>query len=255
MNFLKKKVFIIPVAIIIYISLFFISSKLGGAITLIGGFGVLFYLFKKNDKFKSKHILLKGISTGLIAIFTLFIGFGGLIYDPKEAKEIQLAQEKLKAEKQVEEDKAKEKETRAKEEKAKEDKENEEKAKKALEESAKIAENTKKEKEAEEAKKNIESQSTKDTEKTTSTDNSNSNVSKSNNSNTANTSNSSFGNSSAKDVTTNEPAKDNKIVYWVSKGKSYHCRSNCVALSRSKNILSGPASSCPKTDPCNDCIK
>lgn len=244
MNFLKKKAFIIPVAMIIYIALFFISSKLGGSVTLIGGFGALFYLFKKNDKFKSKHILLKVISTGLIAIFTLYVGFMGLVYDPKEAKEIQLASEKLKEEKQAQENKIAE-ENKIKEEKAKQDKENEEKAKKALEESARIAENTKKEKEAEEAKKNAESQTTNNVEKPT------------NNSNnaTSNSSSSSYGTSSAKDVTTNEPAPDNTTVYWASGGKSYHSRSNCVSLARSKNIQSGPASSCPKHDPCNNCIR
>jgi hypothetical protein len=56
-------------------------------------------------------------------------------------------------------------------------------------------------------------------------------------------------------VTTNEPAQGNRTVYWTSGGKSYHYDKNCRTLSKSKNILEGPASSCPKTDPCNICVK
>jgi len=56
-------------------------------------------------------------------------------------------------------------------------------------------------------------------------------------------------------TTTNEPAQGDKIVYWTSGGKSYHYSKNCRTLSRSKNILEGPASECPKTDPCDVCAK
>lgn len=73
------------------------------------------------------------------------------------------------------------------------------------------------------------------------------------NNNSASTS-SSFGNAS-KDVTTNESAPSGKTVYWTSSGKSYHYNRNCPTLSRSKNILSGDASTCPKKDPCDVCAK
>ena len=50
------------------------------------------------------------------------------------------------------------------------------------------------------------------------------------------------------------PTND-RIVYWTSSGKSYHYTKSCSTLSRSKNILEGPLSSCPKTDPCDKCVK
>lgn len=56
-------------------------------------------------------------------------------------------------------------------------------------------------------------------------------------------------------TTTNEPAQGNRTVYWVSNGKSYHYDKNCKTLARSNNIQQGPASSCPKTDPCDVCVK
>jgi beta-lactamase superfamily II metal-dependent hydrolase len=56
-------------------------------------------------------------------------------------------------------------------------------------------------------------------------------------------------------TTTNEPAQGDRIVYWTSGGKSYHYDKNCPTLKKSKNILSGKASECPKTDPCDKCAK
>ncbi len=61
--------------------------------------------------------------------------------------------------------------------------------------------------------------------------------------------------SSSGSVTTNEPAASERTVYWVPNGKSYHYDRNCRTLSRSKTILEGYASECPKTDPCNVCVK
>lgn len=59
----------------------------------------------------------------------------------------------------------------------------------------------------------------------------------------------------SKDATTNESIPANRTVYWTSGGKSYHYNKNCPTLSRSKNILSGDASTCPKNDPCDICVK
>lgn len=56
-------------------------------------------------------------------------------------------------------------------------------------------------------------------------------------------------------TTTNEPVQGNRTVYWTSGGKSYHYDRNCRTLARSKSVLEGPASSCPKTDPCDVCAK
>ncbi|MBW6409376.1 ComEC/Rec2 family competence protein [Clostridium weizhouense] len=57
------------------------------------------------------------------------------------------------------------------------------------------------------------------------------------------------------DLTTNEPVQEEKIVYWTKGGKSYHYDKNCKSLAKSKEVLEGFASSCPKTDPCNNCVK
>ncbi|WP_243129667.1 ComEC/Rec2 family competence protein [Clostridium sp. HBUAS56017] len=81
-----------------------------------------------------------------------------------------------------------------------------------------------------------------------------SNDSKSNE-NTNNNNNNNFNNFSNDSTTTNEPAQGNRTVYWTPNGKSYHYSKNCPTLKRSKKILEGPASSCPKKDPCNDCVK
>ncbi len=55
---------------------------------------------------------------------------------------------------------------------------------------------------------------------------------------------------------TKEPpnvTNNNRTVYWTPNGKSYHYTDKCSTLSRSKTILSGPLSSCPKSDPCDRC--
>lgn len=46
-----------------------------------------------------------------------------------------------------------------------------------------------------------------------------------------------------------------RTVYWVPDGKSYHYSRNCSTLSRSKTILSGTLSQCPKSDPCDRCVR
>jgi competence protein ComEC len=58
---------------------------------------------------------------------------------------------------------------------------------------------------------------------------------------------------SAPDITTPTPVAD-MIVYWTPGGKSYHYTDKCSTLSRSKTILSGPLSDCPKDDPCDRCV-
>lgn len=57
------------------------------------------------------------------------------------------------------------------------------------------------------------------------------------------------------DVTTNDPAPTGRTVYWTPGGKSYHYNRNCPTLKRSKTVLSGTSSECPKNDPCNVCVK
>jgi len=77
----------------------------------------------------------------------------------------------------------------------------------------------------------------------------------SNSSSSSGTSTSSGTSSGSSGTTTYEPAQGTRTVYWTSGGKSYHYDRNCRTLANSKNVLQGPASSCPKTDPCNVCVK
>jgi len=50
-------------------------------------------------------------------------------------------------------------------------------------------------------------------------------------------------------------ATGDRIVYWTPGGKSYHYTKDCSTLSRSKTILSGKLSECPKSDPCDICTR
>ena len=78
-------------------------------------------------------------------------------------------------------------------------------------------------------------------------------VSTNSSSNSGSSSNSSV--KSTNGVTTNEPAPQGRTVYWTPKGKSYHYTKSCPTLARSKTINEGNSSACPKTDPCDKCVK
>lgn len=106
-NLLKKKVFIIPVAIILYLIVFTIAPKLIGAVTLIAGIGGSIYLYTKNEKFKLRSKGIK-ILTGIAIFFGVFIfGIGGLAYDSKGAEQKKLATEQVKVEQQAKEEQTK----------------------------------------------------------------------------------------------------------------------------------------------------
>jgi competence protein ComEC len=55
-------------------------------------------------------------------------------------------------------------------------------------------------------------------------------------------------------ATSPDSTNDDRIVYWTPNGKSYHYTDKCSTLSRSKKILNGPLSQCPKSDPCDKCV-
>ena len=110
----------------------------------------------------------------------------------------------------------------------------------------------KKEKQAkiaqEESKKSEENSKNKAVENSNSTsDNNSKNTNKSSGdpSNLANSSGDS----------TPKTAGSGEIVYWTSGGKSYHKRSNCTTLKRSKKIYSGTQAESGKSDPCNVCCR
>ena len=83
----------------------------------------------------------------------------------------------------------------------------------------------------------------------------NANLEANNSSNNTSSSSNKDSSTTSNSTTTYEPAQGTRTVYWTSGGKSYHYDKNCRTLARSKNILEGSASSCPKTDPCNVCVK
>lgn len=47
--------------------------------------------------------------------------------------------------------------------------------------------------------------------------------------------------------------KQPEIIYWTEKGKHYHTDKNCIALSRSKDVLEGSVDSCSKDTLCEIC--
>jgi beta-lactamase superfamily II metal-dependent hydrolase len=52
---------------------------------------------------------------------------------------------------------------------------------------------------------------------------------------------------------TNNSTQESRTVYWVPNGKVYHSTKDCPTLKRSKNILEGKLSDCPKKSPCGKC--
>ncbi len=95
----------------------------------------------------------------------------------------------------------------------------------------------------------------KSTKSNTTKSNTASSIPKSTSKNSSSNNNTKSSSTNKKEVTTCEPAKGDRIVYWVQNGKSYHYNKNCRSLAKSKTIIEGPASKCPKTDPCNNCVR
>lgn len=60
--------------------------------------------------------------------------------------------------------------------------------------------------------------------------------------------------SKSKGTSSVKKTSSSRIVFWTTNGKSYHYSRNCKTLKRSKKILQGPLSKCPKKDPCNICV-
>lgn len=261
MNLLKRKIVYIPLSIILLLILMVTLPKLAGLIMVLATSGAGIYLYKKSNKFNQFNKGLKAlITTGLV--FTFILGIGFINYDPQVTEHKKLVAEKSKIEEELNEKSKKEEEERIAKEET--DKKLEEK-KKQLEEDRIAKEESDKKLEEEQAKKDMEEKviaeaeeqkrveeikKAEENKKKAEAENAKAVASQANKGN--NTSNNS---STGGEVTTNEPAKGDGIVYWVSGGKSYHSRENCRSLARSKNILSGPASKCPKTDPCNNCIR
>lgn len=94
MNFLKKKSFYIPAGIISYLILFATLTKLAGVLTMIGVVGIAVYLFTKSEKFKSKGKGFKTLTTVGLAFMFLFLGVGGVAYNPELAEQQKIATQK-----------------------------------------------------------------------------------------------------------------------------------------------------------------
>ncbi|WP_326513722.1 DUF4236 domain-containing protein [Clostridium intestinale] len=70
---------LIILAVLIYILLLVSFPKVFGALTLLGGLGLFYYLFAKSSTFKGKHILIKIFTSVLLFGFMFFFGLGGLL--------------------------------------------------------------------------------------------------------------------------------------------------------------------------------
>lgn len=47
--------------------------------------------------------------------------------------------------------------------------------------------------------------------------------------------------------------ENSSIIYWTEKGANYHTDKNCVSLLRSKSVIEGKLSDCPKSNLCEHC--
>lgn len=84
---MKKKIFIPILAVLIYFIICGFAPKLAGAIALIGGIGGAYYLYAKNENFKSKNKFIKILTGIALTCFVLIFAVGGLSYDPNRVKE------------------------------------------------------------------------------------------------------------------------------------------------------------------------
>lgn len=70
---------LIILAVLIYLLLLVSFPKVLGALTVLGGLGLFYYLFAKSSTFKGKHILIKIFTSVLLFGFMFFFGLGGLL--------------------------------------------------------------------------------------------------------------------------------------------------------------------------------
>lgn len=235
MNLLKKKVFYIPVAIILFLMLYSTSPQAAGAIATIGSLGWTGYLYIKSEKFKARGKVFKTITTIGLFLFFITFGIGGLTYDPIKAEQSRLATEKVNSEQNLakgqDEQKAKEEQKVKEQQKAKE-----EQAKKEAEEQAKVEADAKKKVEEEQKQKEI---------------------AQANASNVVNnsTSSSNSSNSGAVSKPTPQPSNtDNQTitVYTTNTGHKYH-RDGCRYLRKSKIPISLDDAKASGLGPCSVC--
>lgn len=196
-------------------------SLLGGAASLVM---LVISLAKKDFKFKPKQILI--VWGGCIVVFAISFIIFGITYKPtNSANEVK-------------------NETTASVQKEDDSKKSEEKIEDKTEDEKETANDSQ-----------LSTQKTEQTQEGKNTGVTNISGNSESNSNGQNNPNKNSSTSSSNGTTTNEPAQGNRTVYWTSGGKSYHYNPNCSTLKKSKNVLNGPASSCPKTDPCDICAK
>ncbi|SHJ11008.1 hypothetical protein SAMN02745163_01325 [Clostridium cavendishii DSM 21758] len=152
-NLLKKKVFIIPAVIILYIILVTNAPKLASVLAFGLGAVAIYYFYFKSSKFKSRNIVVK-ITTGIAIFFgMLFFGIRPMSSETHQSNDQKVAADKVNVEQQKKEKKLAEEEQTKKLEEEKAKKETEERAKVKAEENKKKAEEEALKAQQEEAKK------------------------------------------------------------------------------------------------------
>lgn len=242
LNWPKSKGGKIFLGVIIYFILIIGFTRVAGVVTIAGSIALGVYLFTKNESFKQKNKAIKGLVSIGLAFFIL-IGAVFTSITRENIEKTKVASEKTQIEQQDKQKASEEQAKKAEEEKAKQ--QAEEQAKKDAEENAKkqAAEEAEAKKKAEEeaAKRAEEEKARAIAEKNNSVQAESTVITPANN--TANV---------VSNVSVN--SNDSRTVYWVPKGKSYHYNKGCPTLARSKTILEGPLSECPKSDPCDKCV-
>lgn len=91
----------ILLALSLYIFSFALFPKVMGALTLIAGLGLLYYLFARSLAFKNRHILIKIFTSIFIVFFTIIFGLGGLFFDASGTTNNKVVQNSTKVDDKV----------------------------------------------------------------------------------------------------------------------------------------------------------
>lgn len=99
LNLPKSKGVKIFLGVIIYFTLIVEFIRVEGAVTIVGSIALGVYLFTKNESFKQKNKIIKGIASIGLAFFIL-IGAVFTSMTPESIEQAKIASEKAKIEQQ-----------------------------------------------------------------------------------------------------------------------------------------------------------
>jgi hypothetical protein len=95
------KLLLIILAALLYFFSWASFPKSIGALTLLGGLGLGYYLFAKSLVFKHRHVLIKILTSIFIVCFMLIFGLGGLFLDTSSTTNNKVAQNSTKVDDKV----------------------------------------------------------------------------------------------------------------------------------------------------------